>query len=324
MSTYVSNRDGGQTDEQGHYRFQTKVWSGNVLQGFATSQNSPLGMSVIVSQGDIKINYSSYAYTAFSDSDTVVTITTANGSNPRIDRLVAYIDRGMTPSPLSPNNPNMLKFKVIAGVPGAIPVRPSDSDVNTDVGPSNPWTSLSDILVDTSVTTITNSKITDKRNFVTVGADTVTTPAITNGAVTPAKWANPYKFFAYRSSAWSTNGATAGLVTFNTEDYDTNSNFDTATGKYTAPVDGYYHFSYSIAHSFTNNVQSEIYKNNSSYIKSPQNYNSATFAIGGTSQSFDIKLTAGDYIQIYHYAAPTTTGTASRDTNFSGYLVSQT
>lgn len=168
MSTYVSNRDGGQTDEQGHYRFQTKVWSGNVLQGFATSQNSPLGMSVIVSQGDIKINYSSYAYTAFSDSDTVVTITTANGSNPRIDRLVAYIDRGMTPSPLSPNNPNMLKFKVIAGVPGAIPVRPSDSDVNTDVGPSNPWTSLSDILVDTSVTTIINSKITDKRNFVTV------------------------------------------------------------------------------------------------------------------------------------------------------------
>lgn len=158
----------------------------------------------------------------------------------------------------------------------------------------------------------------------TLKADTVTTPAITDASVTPAKWANPYKFFAYRSSAWSTNGATAGLVTFNTEDYDTNSNFDTATGKYTAPVDGYYHFSYSIAHGFTNNVQSEIYKNNSSYIKSPQNYNSATYAIGGTSQSFDIKLTAGDYIQIYHYASPTTTGTASRNTNFSGYLVSQT
>ena len=158
----------------------------------------------------------------------------------------------------------------------------------------------------------------------TLPANTVTTPAITDASVTPAKWANPYKFFAYRSSAWSTNGATAGLVTFNTEDYDTNSNFDTATGKYTAPVDGYYHFSYSIAHGFTNNVQSEIYKNNSSYFKSPQNYNSATYAIGGTSQSFDIKLTAGDYIQIYHYAAPTTTGTASRNTNFSGYLVSQT
>ncbi len=158
----------------------------------------------------------------------------------------------------------------------------------------------------------------------TLPANTVTTPAITDASVTPAKWANPYKFFAYRSSAWSTNGATAELVTFNTEDYDTNSNFDTATGKYTAPVDGYYHFSYSIAHGFTNNVQSEVYKNNSSYFKSPQNYNSATYAIGGTSQSFDIKLTAGDYIQIYHYASPTTTGTASRNTNFSGYLVSQT
>lgn len=224
MSTYVSNRDGGQTDEQGHYRFQTKVWSGNVLQGFATSQNSPLGMSVIVSQGDIKINYSSYAYTAFSDSDTVVTITTANGSNPRIDRLVAYIDRGMTPSPLSPNNPNMLKFKVIAGVPGAIPVRPSDSDVNTDVGPSNPWTSLSDILVDTSVTTITNSKITDKRNFVTVGADTVTTAAISDEAVSGAKIANTtipdIKLLngkvKHRQGGSPSNWTTVGTTNYNT------------------------------------------------------------------------------------------------------------
>ena len=198
---------------------------------------------------------------------------------------------------------------------------PRISDLTSYTAPSN-----SDLLAIVDQAGAVTKKITraDLLKGTALPADTVTTPAITDASVTPAKWANPYKFFAYRSSAWSTNGATAGLVTFNTEDYDTNSNFDTATGKYTAPVDGYYHFSYSIAHGFTNNVQSEIYKNNSSYIKSPQNYNSATYAIGGTSQSFDIELTAGDYIQIYHYAAPTTTGTASRNTNFSGYLVSQT
>lgn len=198
---------------------------------------------------------------------------------------------------------------------------PRISDLTSYTAPSN-----SDLLAIVDQAGAVTKKITraDLLKGTALPADTVTTPAITDASVTPAKWANPYKFFAYRSSAWSTNGATAGLVTFNTEDYDTNSNFDTATGKYTAPVDGYYHFSYSIAHGFTNNVQSEIYKNNSSYIKSPQNYNSATYAIGGTSQSFDIELTAGDYIQIYHYAAPTTTGTASRSTNFSGYLVSQT
>jgi len=198
---------------------------------------------------------------------------------------------------------------------------PRISDLTSYTAPSN-----SDLLAIVDQAGAVTKKITraDLLKGTALPADTVTTPAIADASVTPAKWANPYKFFAYRSSAWSTNGATAGLVTFNTEDYDTNSNFDTATGKYTAPVDGYYHFSYSIAHSLTNNVASEVWKNGALYTKSPQIYVSASYAVGGTSQSFDIKLTAGDYIQIYHYAAPTTTGTASRNTNFSGYLVSQT
>ena len=66
MSTYVSNRDGGKTNEEGHYKFPTNVWSGNI-SGDSTSlqvkQNSPLGMSVLVSAGDLKIDYNDYAST---------------------------------------------------------------------------------------------------------------------------------------------------------------------------------------------------------------------------------------------------------------------
>lgn len=163
MATYVSNRDGGSTDEQGHYRFQVKVWDGNIENGMVVTQNSPLGMSVLVGTGDLKIDYSSYAYTAWNDANSSVTITTADGSNPRIDRIVAYIDRGMTPSVSPPNNQGMLKFMAVAGTPNAVPTRPSDATVNSAVGASNPWCDLANVLVGTGVTTIVNSNITDTR-----------------------------------------------------------------------------------------------------------------------------------------------------------------
>lgn len=163
MATYVSNRDGGSTDEQGHYRFQVKVWDGNIENGMVVTQNSPLGMSVLVGTGDLKIDYSSYAYTAWNDANSSVTITTADGSNPRIDRIVAYIDRGMTPTVSPPNNQGMLKFMAVAGTPNAVPTRPSDATVNSAVGASNPWCDLANVLVGTGVTTIVNSNITDTR-----------------------------------------------------------------------------------------------------------------------------------------------------------------
>lgn len=168
MATYVSNRDGGKTDEQGHYRFQTKVWNGNVLNGLTVTQNSPAAMSVLVTEGDLKIDYSDYAYTAWNDSDSVVTIATADGSNPRIDRIVAYIDRGMTPSTANSNNPGMLKFMAVAGTPGAVPVAPNDAAVNAAVGASNPWTELARVAVGAGVSTISNGNITDYRTIISI------------------------------------------------------------------------------------------------------------------------------------------------------------
>lgn len=169
MTTYTSNRDGGLTDEEGHYKFQTQVWNGNVADGLLVTENSPLGMSVLVNGGDAKIPYSDYAYTAWipDASPEVATITTADPTNPRIDRVVMYIDRSESPQQVNPNNPGIAKIAVVAGTPGAVPNRPSDGTVDTAVS-NNPWIDLADVLVNNGVTQITDSNITDTRLTVTV------------------------------------------------------------------------------------------------------------------------------------------------------------
>lgn len=171
MGTFVSNRNGtGLTDEQGHYRFQTKVWLGNVLNGLGVKQNSPLARNVLVPAGDIKIDYGEYAYTAWNDADVTVSINTADTSNPRLDRIVAYIDRNLTSG--GTNNPNYLKFMAIPGTPGAVPSKVSDVAAQAAVtaaagGVASPWAELAVVRVEANATTIPDSKITDTRVFVT-------------------------------------------------------------------------------------------------------------------------------------------------------------
>ena len=165
MAIYLSNRDGGKTDEQGHYKFQTNAFTGNVLDGgLLVTQNSPLAMNVKVSGGDARIPYSDYAYTAWipAGAPETVTVTTANPSNPRIDRLVMYVDRGATPSSATANNPTLCKLMLVAGTPAGSPSRPSNGTVNTAVS-NNPYIDLADIRVNAGVTQITDANITDTR-----------------------------------------------------------------------------------------------------------------------------------------------------------------
>lgn len=181
MAIYLSNRDGGKTDEQGHYKFQTNAFTGNVLDGgLLVTQNSPLAMNVKVSGGDARIPYSDYAYTAWipAGSPETVTVTTANPSNPRIDRLVMYVDRGETPSSATANNPTLCKLMLVAGTPAGSPSRPSNGTVDTAVS-NNPYIDLADIRVNAGVTQITDADITDTR--VLVGAP------IADGSVTSTK-----------------------------------------------------------------------------------------------------------------------------------------
>jgi len=308
MSLFLSNRDGGLTDEQGHYRFQTNVWSGNVIgNGLQVTQNSPLGMSVIVGPGDARVPYADYAYTAWNDANEVVTISTADPSNPRIDRLVMYIDRGETPQQVNPNNPGIPKFAVVAGTPAAVPTRPDNTAVNSAVGATNPWIDLSDIRVNAGVTQITNSNITDTRQSVHVAT---TTP----------------HFKAYRQTSYNVPDGTFAKVPLNVVQFDSEGGFDTTLNRYVVQVSGMYNLTANIAYEITGNIYRYIlciYVNNSERARLWDGLSGGN-APGIRNGSVLLSLSAGDYVEMFmwHNVGSTRTEPAGANSVFlSGFLL---
>lgn len=334
MTTYVSNRNSGETDEQGHYRFQTKVWKGNVQNGLAVVQNSPLARNVLVPVGDLKIDYNEYAYTAWNDADEVVAIATADTSNPRIDRIIAYIDRGAALG--ATNNPDVLTFVAVAGTPAGTPVKANDAAVNTAVGATNPWCELATVRVEANATTIPNSKITDTRVLVTAGDDTVDTDSLQDEAVTDdkvapgistAKLDNPYAFCAWLAGAQTPAGNTKMLL--DTELYDFGSNFDLTNHRFIAPEDGLYHFDGAVGQLIANGGQTQCaLRKNGVEVKrgtGPIFNNSGGNQTMSTNVPADINLVAGDYVELYTAAASNSAAFGSPElTYLNGHLVAPT
>lgn len=215
MSSYTSNRDGGKTNEEGHYRFHVKAWTGNVLSGLQAQAKSPLALGVDITTGDVKVDYSGYGYTAWTDAIESVTLTTADPSNPRIDRIVGYIDRGVTPSSAVTNNPGILKFLAVAGTPAGSPSAPNDAAVQTSVGASNPWFSIANVLVGTGVTTISSGNITDTRVLITVPANGVNSTSLATNAVTGSKLATDAITlgYAHRTTDFTTTSTSESDIT---------------------------------------------------------------------------------------------------------------
>lgn len=282
MAVYLSNRDGGKTDEEGHYRFQNNVWSGNVIgNGVLVTENSPLGMSVLVNDGDFKVPYSDYGYTGWVDGAETVTIATADPSNPRIDRIVLYVDRGEAPQTVNPNNPNIIKFAAVAGTPSAVPVRPSDGAVDSAVGASNPWIDLADVTVNAGVTQITNANITDTR--------------------LPVSITRPVSFLATMTGTQSVTPSTFTKINYSSEVYDHGGNYDPTTQQFTAPVDGIYNFGACIVRTngFTNTYRHliTIFVDGSEAIRMSQGEKGGitqTFSIDGHAE---LQLTAGQVVE---------------------------
>lgn len=193
MSLGTSNRDGGKTSESGHLRALAKAVNGDVLEGLAVSQRGAgANMSVDVAVGDAFLRRSdgSYAHPVFNDAVYNQVISAADGSNPRRDLIVLYLDYGVTPSTAVSNNTNnVVKIKVVNGTPAGSPVDPNAAAVQASVGAGNPYTILARVRVPAGQTSITNSLIDDLRTLITNKANTVNTAAIQDNAVTNAKLA---------------------------------------------------------------------------------------------------------------------------------------
>lgn len=182
----------------------------------AVTQNGTPNMSVNVAAGWAAI-VSSVAnagvYQIYNDATTNLTVTAANATLPRIDRVVATVNDAYYSGLL-----NDVTFTIVAGTPNASPSAPAT--------PSNSI-SLATIAVGAAVTTILTANITDTRVAVTsnlvdtsalvsltgtqtltnktLTAPTLTSPAL-NGAALEAAYTTATGFAGYTFDA-TTNGA---------------------------------------------------------------------------------------------------------------------
>jgi hypothetical protein len=152
----------------------------------AVTQNSPAGMSVRVAAGWAAIVGTTQAnmgtYVTYNDATTTLTVTTADPTNPRIDRVVVTVRDAYYTGAF-----NDVIFQVLAGTPAGSPTAPAT--------PANSI-SLATIAVGAAVTQINTANITDTRVAVTSNLDISSLPSqtgnngkylTTNG--TAASWA---------------------------------------------------------------------------------------------------------------------------------------
>lgn len=140
---------------------------------------------------------------------------------------------------------------------------------------------------------------------------------------------NPYKFSVYRNAALSIGAGATAKVTFDTENFDTNNNFDAVTNnRYTAPVNGFYDFSASVHIAVNANLYGILLYKNGSAVKRG---NFASTGAVATDNGFLLhtlyQLTAGDYVEIFFFnnsGGSAAIATGDQKTYFTGYLVCRT
>jgi hypothetical protein len=138
----------------------------------AVTENSPAGMSVRVAAGWGAIIGTTQAnmgaYTFYNDATATLTVTTADPTNPRIDRVVVTVRDAYYTGAF-----NDVIFQVLAGTPAGSPTAPAI--------PANSI-SLATIAVGAAVTQINTANITDTRTDVTTNLPVGDITAVTAGA----------------------------------------------------------------------------------------------------------------------------------------------
>ena len=146
--------------------------------------------------------------------------------------------------------------------------------------------------------------------------------------LTPIQTNIPYKFSAYRAAAFSANTSAITTVVIDTKNFDTGTNFSTATGLFTAPVAGFYFFAASggcTALTAGVVIACALIKNGSETLRGTQADVGATASDVNAPVSGILQLAANDTVGFGLYAGAANTGAVgSNRTWFTGFLVSAT
>jgi len=134
----------------------------------------------------------------------------------------------------------------------------------------------------------------------------------------------PVAFCAYKNVDQTGVAAnTATKVTFQAEEYDTSSAYDTSISRFTVPVTGYYHIESNMHYQGVNGqLQGRIHINGNLKEYSNISYSNGTNT--STPVCSLLYLTEGDYVEIYTRTATATTVYMDRNvTYFKAILISQ-
>ena len=247
---------------------------------------------------------------------TGVLLPVANGGT-GVGTLTGYVKaNGTAAMTASATIPSTDLTGVVTSVTGTAPIASS--------GGTTPTISMA------AANTTTNGYLTstDWNTFNGKGVGTVTSvtgtaPVVSSGGATPAismaaattsvngyltstdwntfngKGAGP-SFSAYQSSAQTLSSATWTKINLQTEEWDTNSNFDSTTNyRFTPTVGGYYQVNGAVAISSVNtSITTALYKNGSNFKIS--NQSNANMYIGNVNAIVFLNGST-DYIEMYCY-----------------------
>jgi hypothetical protein len=153
------------------------------------------------------------------------------------------------------------------------------------------------------------------------GTNTATFPAATGTVMVSG---NMPAFSVYLSANQTVSANTFTKVAFNTEEFDTNNNFDSSTNyRFTPTVAGYYQINFVLCLlTGANTVISSIYKNGSEYLRGTR---VDSIASGLSSIVSDVVYLNGstDYIEAYGFISVTVFagGATGAVCKFSGSMV---
>lgn len=147
----------------------------SVAGSFLVSEEAVPAMSVLVAEGYAFIRKASddmvYPVRLY-DGDKSVAISSNSSGNTRIDAIVLYVDLGAS---ANADITNVAKIVVVEGTPSVTPTAPSNGDIETAIGASNPYLRLADVTIENGETAILDADIADQRSevlFVSNGTPT--------------------------------------------------------------------------------------------------------------------------------------------------------